>query len=87
MSRPQYLALRSFSPAFVSSDGLCELPEEKEEIEDVLFSNVEQKVESIRKEDNRPTEHWCGLKGAQQENIIEFEPREDKGIQINQNKL
>lgn len=76
----------SCSPAFVFSDGLCGLPEEKEEIEDVLCSDVEQKVESIRKEENRLTEHGCRLKAAQQDNLIGFEPEEDKGIQINKLK-
>lgn len=81
MSRPQYLALRHFSPAFVLSDGLCGLPEEKEEIEDVRCSDVEQNVESIRKGESRPVEHACKLKAAQQETLIGFEPEEDKGIQ------
>lgn len=64
------------------SDGLCGLSEEKEEIEDVLCSDVEQKVESIRKEENRITEHGYRLKVVQQDNLTGFEPEEDKGIQI-----
>lgn len=79
--------IKSFSPAFVSSDGVYGLPEEKEEIEDVLFSDMEQKVESNRKEENRTIEHGYRLKTAQQENLIGFEPEEDKGISINRNNL
>lgn len=58
-------------------DDLSGLPEEKEEIEDVLCSDVKQKVESVRKE-----EHGCRIKAAQPDNPIWFEPVEDKGIRI-----
>ncbi|XP_058246804.1 uncharacterized protein KIAA2012 [Hemibagrus wyckioides] len=62
----------------MEQDGLSGLPEEKEEIEDVLCSDVEQKVELKRKEENRPMEHGSRLKAAQQDNLIGFEPEEDK---------
>ncbi|KAB5577215.1 hypothetical protein PHYPO_G00207360 [Pangasianodon hypophthalmus] len=65
-------------PLPVEQDGLCGLPEEKEEIEDVLGSDVEQKVESNRKEENRPIEHGRRLKAAQQDTLIGFEPEEDR---------
>ncbi|KAF4087092.1 hypothetical protein AMELA_G00091760 [Ameiurus melas] len=65
-------------PLSMEQDGLYGLPEEKEEIEDVLCSNVEQKVESIMKEENRLIEHGYRLKAAQQDNLIGFEPEEDK---------
>ncbi|KAK3543554.1 hypothetical protein QTP70_023881 [Hemibagrus guttatus] len=62
----------------MEQDGLSGLPEEKEEIEDVLFSDVEQKVELKKKAENRPIEHGCRLKAAQQDNLIGFEPEENK---------
>ncbi|KAM9487228.1 uncharacterized protein KIAA2012 homolog [Clarias gariepinus] len=65
-------------PFPLEQDGLCGLSEEKEEIEDVLCSDVEQKVESIRKEENRITEHGYRLKVVQQDNLTGFEPEEDK---------
>ncbi|XP_027020552.2 uncharacterized protein LOC113654540 isoform X1 [Tachysurus fulvidraco] len=70
------LVLLPFEP--MEQDGLSGLPKEKEEIEDVLCSDVEQKVELKRTEENRPIEHGCRLKAAQQDILIGFEPEEDK---------
>ncbi|TSK92874.1 hypothetical protein Baya_5588 [Bagarius yarrelli] len=66
-------------PGPLEQDGLSCLPEEKEDIEDVLCSNVGySEVESIRKEEIRPIEHEYRFKAAQQDNLIRFEPEEDK---------
>ncbi|KAF5895297.1 stress response protein NST1-like isoform X4, partial [Clarias magur] len=65
-------------PFPLEQDGLSGLSEEKEEIEDVLCSDVEQKVESIRKEENRSTEHGFRLKVVQQDNLAGFEREDDK---------
>ncbi|XP_046694900.1 uncharacterized protein KIAA2012 homolog isoform X1 [Silurus meridionalis] len=65
----------------MEQDGNCGLPEKKKEIEDVLCSDEEQKVESIRKEENKPVDRGCSLKAAQQDILIGFAPNDDKAHQ------